>query len=502
MTTLLKPSRQALRLQQALLTITLVACLSSSDAAQTVDRAQLLQEIGALQTQINATSDPAQKAALQEQLEIKEAAYLAPASADFATHAAFLRQPDTGLIRLMPRGQVEPLLSTRGGGAYYSFTRLTHAYGFGSDLELQQGRFSVGFAGVDFGFLVALGNVGLETVGLDHPGVRYLANFAAPLIEAEARTQHQRSGAGFQENGFTYRNRLDAILNTTYVVRSVQYGLADALIAFRFVRQDSDGSVILLWRLLQWFSTPQLDTADYLTTVSAATYRRAPLAPGAIVAAFGSKLSATTAVATSLPLPITLGDISVTIFDRKGVAHRAPLFAVTPTQINFQVPPGTALGPIDLNVDNSATGTRRRETLAAVSVAPGIFTANANGIGPPAGVFARVRIDGLPFYEPLAEYDEQSQRFVCVPLALPAPDEQLILVLFGTGLRGRSELARVEVTIDGLPAPALFAGALTDFIGLDQLNVLMPRNLTARGEVEVKVTVDGRVANTSIICIE
>jgi uncharacterized protein (TIGR03437 family) len=34
------------------------------------------------------------------------------------------------------------------------------------------------------------------------------------------------------------------------------------------------------------------------------------------------------------------------------------------------------------------------------------------------------------------------------------------------------------------------------FVGLDQLNLLVPRALSGRGEVDVVVTVDGKTTNT------
>src|SRR5262245_8095103 len=71
--------------------------------AQSVDRAQLLNEIIALQNQLKNATDPLQIAALQAELKIKETLFLYPANEDFAAHAVLLAQPDTGLIRIMPR---------------------------------------------------------------------------------------------------------------------------------------------------------------------------------------------------------------------------------------------------------------------------------------------------------------------------------------------------------------------------------------------------------------
>ena len=56
-------------------------------------------------------------------------------------------------------------------------------------------------------------------------------------------------------------------------------------------------------------------------------------APGSIATLFGTNLAAATATASGVPLPRQLGGTRVTW---NGVA--APLFYVSPTQINFQVP--------------------------------------------------------------------------------------------------------------------------------------------------------------------
>ena len=71
------------------------------------------------------------------------------------------------------------------------------------------------------------------------------------------------------------------------------------------------------------------------STVNAASYGAPQLpsiAPGSIATIFGSNLATDTVAATSTPLPNQLGGTTVTV---DGV--RAPLFYVSPTQINFQV---------------------------------------------------------------------------------------------------------------------------------------------------------------------
>ena len=53
-----------------------------------------------------------------------EKALLLPSEEDQAVYANFLKQPDTGLIRLLPREEYDCKIisSVRGGGSYYSFT--------------------------------------------------------------------------------------------------------------------------------------------------------------------------------------------------------------------------------------------------------------------------------------------------------------------------------------------------------------------------------------------
>jgi hypothetical protein len=208
------------------------------------DRAQLAQEMDSL----------------KQQLKAKEIEFLEPSAQDKAAFSSFLSQPDTGLIRLLPREIYQNKLSIREGGAFYSFTRLTHEYGYGSDISLEQGKFSVGFAGASFGFLLNLGNTSIESVNSENPELNFLLDFTPPLQEPKARKQQQRAGTGFSVDEQFYINRLEAKENTTYALRSIDYGRSDLLIALRAVRKDVDGSVIIAWKLIKKSPLPQLIT--------------------------------------------------------------------------------------------------------------------------------------------------------------------------------------------------------------------------------------------------
>jgi uncharacterized protein (TIGR03437 family) len=67
--------------------------------------------------------------------------------------------------------------------------------------------------------------------------------------------------------------------------------------------------------------------------------RGAPLAPGLPIQVFGETLSAEAALATALPLPSSLAETTLLIG-----AREAPLFYVSPGQINAQVPPDLPTG--------------------------------------------------------------------------------------------------------------------------------------------------------------
>ena len=213
--------------------------------------------IGASAQVQNRSALQAKMESLRAQIQAKEKVFLAPSAEDIADFAQFLSQPDTGIARLMPRETYDGKLLTRGGGSLYSFTRLSHNYGLGSDIGLERGQLSVGFAGADFGFLTSLGNAAIDAVTAEQPGVSFLVEFKTPSTEAEARLQQRRAEIGFAEQGFMYRSSLAATVSSTYALRSVSYGTSDVLVVFRVIRQDSDGSLTLVWKILKLFPVPQ-----------------------------------------------------------------------------------------------------------------------------------------------------------------------------------------------------------------------------------------------------
>jgi uncharacterized protein (TIGR03437 family) len=242
-----------------------------------------------------------------------------------------------------------------------------------------------------------------------------------------------------------------------------------------------------------------------VASVSAASFADTGAAAESIIASFGQGFAGGVEVATSVPLPTTLGGTSVVVRDSASpilagaaaVDRLAPLFFVSPNQINLQIPPGVAPGAATVNVLRGGAVVASG-TVQINSVAPGLFTANASGQGVAAAVVFRRRADGSESFEPVAQFDQAQNRFIPIPIDLGPDTDQVFLIPFGTGFRFGST---TTATIGGVNSEVLFAGASPGFVGLDQANIRLSRNLIGRGEVDVALTVDGKAANTVRIVI-
>ncbi len=238
-----------------------------------------------------------------------------------------------------------------------------------------------------------------------------------------------------------------------------------------------------------------------VTTVSAASFLGMTAAGEQIVALFGSNLATGTQVAAGLPLPTTLLGTTVKVRDNVGTERLAPLFFVSPGQVNALIPTGTVNDAAQI-VITSGDGKIAVGTIQITSVSPGLFTANATGAGVPAATVFRLKAGGAQSFEALSRFDAGQNTFVPIPIDLGAATDQVFLILNGTGIRGRSSLSAVTATIGGVDAPVSFAGLQGDFVGLDQINVGIPRSLIGRGQVDVILTVDGKTSNTVKINIK
>ncbi len=246
----------------------------------------------------------------------------------------------------------------------------------------------------------------------------------------------------------------------------------------RVLLSDMDGGLFIV------------DTTTALSgplTVSAASYKFSAIAPRAIVAAFGSNLASATQLATSTPLPTELAGVSVTVQDSSGAERLAPLFFISPNQINYQIPAGTTFGPALIKFSNGAGQTASGAGIIAAS-APSIFTQNSSGTG------AAAALDAFTFTP--APFDPTRAG------GLPN-----IIAVFGTGLGAdatdidANAGADVQASIDGQVAEVTYAGRATGFIGLNQMNVTLLPGLSS-GDHNLVVRRAGIASNQVTITIK
>jgi hypothetical protein len=236
----------------ATLLIASLSIISSSASAQSESREDMLKQIETKRAELTV---------LEKQI-------LEPSEQDRLAYADFLQQPKTGIVRLLPREKYDnssykdkttPSVTIRGGGAFYSFSHDSHDYNSGSpEILLSRGQFSIGFAGGDYGILTNLGEVPVEQITIEHPVVRFLAEYSAPNELPDARSEARRFSQGVSLGDAIYKNRIPATVNATYALRSINFATGGVLVVFRVVRQDTDGSMILVWKQLQKYQAPKL----------------------------------------------------------------------------------------------------------------------------------------------------------------------------------------------------------------------------------------------------
>ena len=150
-------------------------------------------------------------------------------------------------------------------------------------------------------------------------------------------------------------------------------------------------------------------------------------APDSIVDAYGSGLANTT-VSASGSLSTALGGTTVTITDSKGTSVLAPLFYVSPAQVNYAAPASLALGQATVTVKSGDSSTRNG-TGTIVDVQPGVFTFNAAGLV--AGSIVRAT-DTRQVLQNVYAVDGAGN-VVAAPVAVSK--DQVYMVFYATGIR-------------------------------------------------------------------
>jgi lysyl endopeptidase len=240
-----------------------------------------------------------------------------------------------------------------------------------------------------------------------------------------------------------------------------------------------------------------------LVVTTAADYQRT-VAPGSLLTVFNQGLSVFSEAAQSLPLPTWLANSSVLIEQPDGRDLQVPLLYVSPTQINFFLPESFVPGRTRIQVISGGLYLGGFNLYASgefeiAAIAPNIFTADSTGKGPAAADIQRIRPGQAVVYERTYTTitDEQGKPMIVArPITIGTGDEKTYLVLYATGVRKRNANAAVTAQIGEVTVPVEYAGAQGEFVGLDQINILLPPSLRGKGLVNVSITMDGKTTNS------
>ncbi|MFN0109132.1 MAG: hypothetical protein ACKVZH_09805 [Blastocatellia bacterium] len=254
-------------------------------------------------------------------------------------------------------------------------------------------------------------------------------------------------------------------------------------------------------------------TAPSVISVDASSYVRAS-SPGQIEAAFGTGFPAAanvTVSAGSTPLPTSLSGISVRV---NNVA--APLFFVGvgggqgagAFQINYQVPYQTAPGLAKLEVLNNGAPVSTGYLIVG-GVAPGVFTISATGKGQAVAINQDFSLNGNPAQNSNAKPEARGR---VVTFFANGPGGQFTNPGNGQTLTPTSGVAvpvsptyatqaTPIVTIGGIPAMVAFSGMTPGFVGLWQLNVVVPPAAPVGNEVPVVIKLNRKTTNQTTIAV-
>lgn len=162
--------------------------------------------------------------------------------------------------------------------------------------------------------------------------------------------------------------------------------------------------------------------------------------------------------------PTSLAGTAVTVNGRP-----AEVYYVSSTQVTFHVPEETELGTAEVLLTN-ADGIQMRSQITVANSAPGVFTQNGEGEGRPV-VFDLDNLFGSIFMP-----DSAWRRYY----------------VYATGVRRATD---VQVMINGLPVTVEAVKACRGLPGLDQITIILPRNMTSTGDASLVIQADGVVSN-------
>jgi len=247
-------------------------------------------------------------------------------------------------------------------------------------------------------------------------------------------------------------------------------------------------------------SVPEVNAGGVLNSAS---YTTQGVASGSIVSIFGTNLAASTAAASTVPLPTALSDVTSVAFN--GIP--AGLYFVSQNQINAQLPfnvlPGQSSGAASIVITRSG-GTSAPQSVTVVPASPGIFTTTANGLGQAFAYDNTTGALAAPVGAPIGP-------FTTAPISISSGDA-LIIACTGLGSVNpsidnyvaasdgilRYTVLTPTVLIGGVPAQPIYSVLSPQFVSEYQIGVV-PAPTTPTGDaVPVQIQIGGVTTSNQV----
>lgn len=218
----------------------------------------------------------------------KELLEVAPSGEMLAKYADLLRQPNTGIFKLVPDTGCAPnmrVVSAREDCLRYSMPGAANSYSFRTENYRIKHLADITFDGDELtvtglfmhGLVIKLGDLPIESVGLSTNGLKFIVDFKPSNSADDVRLIDDSFAKGIEVKGFRYAKASPAEENMTYAYRGVAYrgklvrsadGVMyneldydkreDVIVAFRIVEKAMDGSITIVWKQLAEYESPRI----------------------------------------------------------------------------------------------------------------------------------------------------------------------------------------------------------------------------------------------------
>lgn len=214
---------------------------------------------------------------------------MAPTAEEKRIFADFLKQPNTGIVRLGGTVNCKYILDVTkpdqecynqyipGGALAFSFRRADYSHIAYSDVKRVNDDFVLPGTFV-LGLIATLGDVPIESISDKNALITDLAAFSPASDIDEVAGQDFEIGKGVKVGDLIYRKSVPIREHTTYLLRSVAYRAkflnlpkseakrgsldederSDVIVVFRIVRKGPDDTCLLLWREVARMPSPFL----------------------------------------------------------------------------------------------------------------------------------------------------------------------------------------------------------------------------------------------------